>query len=235
MEKLLTIIIPCKNESSYIERTLKSISKQKGISNTKIIIADANSTDNTLNEIEYAKLNYNLNIEVIEGGPVSIGRNRGAKISNTPYILFLDADTELLSNDILEKALCEIKDNGYYISTGKVRSVSNSILSKIVFRLFTFVQQYILRETFCTGQFFMISRSRFLSLRGFDEEVKHSEDYLLSKKIPKNKFKILNSYIGQDDRRFKKMGYFVFFWFLIKNYMNRNNREWFTNDVGYWK
>ena len=81
----------------------------------------------------------------------------------------------------------------------------------------------------------MISRVRFLSLRGFDEEVTHSEDYLLSRKIPRNRFKIVDGYIGQDDRRFKKMGYFVFFWFLIKNYMNKNNREWFINDVGYWK
>jgi glycosyltransferase involved in cell wall biosynthesis len=234
MEKLLTIIIPCRNEGSYIRKTLQSISKQKGIGNTKIIIADANSTDNTLFEIESSKFYYDLNIEVIGGGTVSVGRNKGASVSKTPYILFLDADTELLSDDILIKGLEELTSNKYYLVTGKVRSVSKSILSKLVFRVFTFVQHHILPETFCTGQFFMISRVRFLSLRGFDEEVRHSEDYLLSRKIERSRFKILNKYIGQDDRRFKKMGYFVFFWFLIKNYINKNNREWFTNDVGYW-
>ena len=234
MEELLTIIIPCKNEGSYIRKTLHSISKQIGIGKTKIIIADANSNDNTLFEIESAKFYYDLNIEVIEGGPVSIGRNRGARISKTPYILFLDADTELLSNDIIQEALSSLINDGYYLSTGKVRSVSKSIPSKLVFRVFTFVQKYILPETFCTGQFFMISRIRFLALRGFDEEVTHSEDYLLSRQIERKRFKIVNRYMGQDDRRFKRMGYFVFFWFLIKNYINKNNREWFTNDVGYW-
>lgn len=235
MKDLLTIIIPCRNESSYIKRTLYSISKQIGIKGTKIIIADANSTDTTLLEIDAARLLYDLNVEVIQGGPVAVGRNRGAYNSETPYILFLDADTELLSNDVILNSLIQIKDSGYHLSTGKVRSTSPTIASKLVFKVFTFVQQYILPETFCTGQFFMISRVRFLSLGGFDEEVTHSEDYLLSRKIPKNKFKIVNGYVGQDDRRFKKMGYFVFFWFLIKNYMNKNNREWFINDVGYWK
>jgi len=234
MENLLTIIIPCKNEGSYIRRTLHSISKQKGIGKTKIIIADANSNDNTLFEIESSKFYYDLNIEVIEGGPVAVGRNRGALHAKTPYILFLDADTELLSDDILISALSEIESNRYYLVTGKVRSTSSSILSKVVFKVFTFVQQYILPETFCTGQFFMISRVRFLSLRGFDEEVTHSEDYLLSRRIARNRFKIVNRYMGQDDRRFKKMGYFVFFWFLIKNYINKNNRDWFIKDVGYW-
>ena len=234
MEELLTIIIPCKNEGLYIRKTLHSISKQIGIGNTKIIIADANSTDNTLDEIKWSKFYYGLNVEVIEGGPVSIGRNRGARISKTPFILFLDADTELLSNDLIQTALFSLTNDGYYLSTGKVRSVSKSILSKMVFRAFTFVQKYILPETFCTGQFFMIGRVRFLSLRGFDEEVTHSEDYLLSRQIERKRFKIVNRYMGQDDRRFKKMGYFVFFWFLIKNYINKNNREWFTNDVGYW-
>jgi glycosyltransferase involved in cell wall biosynthesis len=235
MKEFLTIIIPCKNEGSYIKRTLRSISKQIGIEDTKIIIADANSTDDTLLKIDAARLLYGLNIEVIEGGPVAIGRNSGAFKATTPYILFMDADTELLSNDVILNSIIAVKDGGYHLSTAKVRSTSPTILSKIVFKVFTFVQQYILPETFCTGQFFMISRVRFLALRGFDEEVTHSEDYLLSRRIPRNRFKIVNGYIGQDDRRFKKMGYFVFFWFLIKNYMNKNNREWFINDVGYWK
>jgi len=234
MKEFLTIIIPCKNEGSYIKRTLRSISKQIGIKDTKIIIADANSTDDTLLKIDAARLLYGLNIEVIEGGPVAVGRNRGVFKATTPYILFMDADTELLSNDVILNSIIAVKDGGYHLSTAKVRSVSDSIISKLVFRLFTFVQQYILPETFCTGQFFMISRTRFLSLRGFDEGVTHSEDYLLSRKIPRNRFKIVNGYIGQDDRRFKKMGYFVFFWFLIKNYMNKNNRDWFIKDVGYW-
>ena len=235
MDTLLTIIIPCRNEELYIGKTLRSISKQIGIGNTKIIIADANSTDNTINEIQAAKILYGLNIDIIEGGSVSVGRNRGARYSETPFILFLDADTELLTNDVIYKSLTSIKDDGYYLATGMVKSTSPTLISKFAFSLFSFVQKYILFDTFCTGQFFMISRVRFLAMRGFDEEVTHSEDYLLSKRIPRNRFKIVNGYIGQDDRRFKKMGYFVFLWFLVKNYINKNNREWFINDIGYWK
>lgn len=235
MKNLLTIIIPCKNEENYIKKTLHSIAKQVDIDGVRIIIADADSTDNTILEINSAKDLYNLNIEIIKGGSVAVGRNKGVYCSTTPYILFMDADTTLISNDIIINTLSQLTNHDYYLSTGKVTSVSPTLISKLVFKLFTFIQKYILPETFCTGQFFMISRLRFLSLSGFDTEVTHSEDYLLSKKIPKNKFKIVNGYIGQDDRRFKKMGYLVFFWFLIKNYINRNNREWFIKDVGYWK
>ena len=45
---------------------------QRYIGNTKIIIADA-STDNTRKVIEKSK-DY-LNVEVIEGGPVSVAKN----------------------------------------------------------------------------------------------------------------------------------------------------------------
>ena len=58
MNKLLTIIIPCRNEELYIGQVLRSISKQIGIGNTKIIIADANSTDNTLSVVEACKILY---------------------------------------------------------------------------------------------------------------------------------------------------------------------------------
>ena len=55
----------------------------------------------------------------------------------------------------------------------------------------------------------------------FDEQVTTSEDYLLSKKYSKNKFHISKKYYGQDNRRFKKMGYFKMIKLLLDNYKNR--------------
>ena len=46
INELLTIVIPCKNESEVISITLDLLNKQKNISNTRVIICD-NSTDNT--------------------------------------------------------------------------------------------------------------------------------------------------------------------------------------------
>ena len=64
----ITIVVPCKNEERYIHYLLDSLRKQD-IGQTRIIIADA-STDDTRAVIAANK--GTLNVEVIEGGPVSI-------------------------------------------------------------------------------------------------------------------------------------------------------------------
>jgi hypothetical protein len=50
------------------------------------------------------------------------------------------------------------------------------------------------------------------------------------------KFEIINHYFGQDSRRFKKMGYFGMAAYLIKNFINRNNKEYWDRLDGtkYW-
>jgi glycosyltransferase involved in cell wall biosynthesis len=55
VKRHLTIIIPCKNEEGYIDKTLLSLNKQLGIDGTKVIILDANSTDNTIKIIKEIK------------------------------------------------------------------------------------------------------------------------------------------------------------------------------------
>jgi hypothetical protein len=47
---------------------------------------------------------------------------------------------------------------------------------------------------------------------------------------------IADHYFGQDSRRLKKMGYIGMCWYLIKNFLNRNNEEhWKKIDAkNYW-
>jgi hypothetical protein len=83
------------------------------------------------------------------------------------------------------------------------------------------------------------TRKRMKKMNGkisgmFDESVNHSEDYLLSKQYPADKFKISNHYVGQDDRRFKKMGYMFMVVMLIKGFINKDNIDYFKKDIGYW-
>jgi glycosyltransferase involved in cell wall biosynthesis len=235
MKDILTIVIPCKNEEKYIYRTLQKISEQKQIKGVRVLIADANSTDLTLQKIDlFRKIYTHLTINVIEGGNVSFGRNQGAKLSFTKYILFLDADTVIISNDTIWECVQAMELNNYHLSTCKVKSISPSVKSKFIFWIFNKVQKWM-PETFCTGQFFMIDKNIFNTHGGFDESLHQSEDYFLSRNIPKNKFVIVNRWIGQDDRRFKKMGYFNFILMILKNYINRNNKKHFTKDIGYWK
>ena len=83
----ITIVVPCKNEENYIQHLLDSLRLQN-IGNTKVIIADC-STDDTRQVIK--DNSTFLNVEIIEGGPVSVAKNNGARLVTTPYILFIDA------------------------------------------------------------------------------------------------------------------------------------------------
>jgi hypothetical protein len=79
-------------------------------------------------------------------------------------------------------------------------------------------------------------RDRFEELGGFPEKTVTSEDYFLSRMYSPKKFKIVNHYFGQDSRRFKKMGYFGMAVYLVKNFINRNNKAYWDKLDGskYW-
>lgn len=234
IDKLVTIVIPCKNEELYIGKTLKSISNQIGVNKIRVIIADAKSTDNTQQVIiEHQKQLANLQIEIITGGPVAIGRNRGAELVTTPYILFIDADTELVEPDILLIATDKLDD--YELITCQIKSSVNTFKSKLIFRVFNFVRKYLMMKPFCTGVFFLTSTESFKQFGGFDETVTNSEDYLLSRQYPLKEFYVLPRYTTQDDRRFKYMGYGKFLKMMFMNYINRNNIEYFRKDISYWE
>lgn len=229
----ITIVIPSYNEEKYIYNTLWYVSKQEFDGKLKVIIADGNSSDSTLEFISKAKKDFkNLNIQVIKGGLVAFGRNNGASFVKTPYILFIDADSILLDRDILKVTL-KFK-NTYDIISCKQKSTVEGWKPWLTWKLFELTRK-LMPETFCTGCYFFISKDKFYELGKFDETLNNSEDFWLSRKVPKSKFKILNRYIGQDDRRFRKMGYLKFLKIVLLNYWYKNNINWFKKDVGYWE
>ena len=120
----LTIVIPTYNEEKYIAGVINSIINQNYIYGTRVIISDNNSTDNTRNIIYQLKELYKdiINIEVIDGGNVSKGRNNGAKITNTEYILFMDGDVILSNPNHIYDTLKDMKDSRLNLLTSKVKS-----------------------------------------------------------------------------------------------------------------
>jgi glycosyltransferase involved in cell wall biosynthesis len=233
IKDILSIIIPCKNEESYIIKTLESIERQKYSEGLRVIIADANSTDSTRSLIgDFAKTSK-LSIEIIDGGPVAVGRNAGANLVTTNWLLFIDADTQLLNPETLFNCVYRTVFGNYDVVTCTVKPAEPNAKVWIAHKLFR-VTQSILPESFCPGVFFLIRKSTYLKFGKFDESVQHSEDYLLSRNIAKAKFLILADGVTQDDRRFKKMGYFGMFKFIFNNYRNRKNLDHFRQNINYW-
>jgi glycosyltransferase involved in cell wall biosynthesis len=92
----ITIVVPCKNEEAYIHHLLDALRAQN-IGDTRVIIADC-STDTTRQVIQ--DNSWELNVEIIDGGPVSMAKNNGARLATTPYILFIDADVRFFKYDV---------------------------------------------------------------------------------------------------------------------------------------
>jgi glycosyltransferase involved in cell wall biosynthesis len=233
IKDILTIIIPCKNEEAYIIKTLESIERQKYSEGLRVIIADANSTDSTRSLIKDFATNSKLFVEIIDGGPVAVGRNAGADLVNTNWLLFIDADTQLLNPETLFNCVYHTIFGTYDLITCTVKPAEPNAKVWIAHKLFRMVQA-IIPESFCPGVFFLIRKSTYLQFGKFDESVQHSEDYLLSRNISKDQFLILSDGVTQDDRRFKKMGYFGMFKFILTNYINRKNLDHFRKNINYW-
>ena len=235
----LSIVIPCKNEENYIKRTLEEISLQSGIRGTRVIIADGGSTDSTLLKIdEFIKSEDNiLNIEVIEGGQVSVGRNRGAALVKTPFILFLDADitfTDLAAIDISSN---ELKENPHLELIGTTPEYMGEfdLAASMIFSFNGLTARIMsIVDPFAIGAFMLISRKKFVELGGFDEMIHQSEDWLLSRQIKSKNFKLIPNLITQDNRRFKKFGYLRMLRMVMKNWFNRGNKKHFYEDQKYW-
>jgi glycosyltransferase involved in cell wall biosynthesis len=105
----LTIVIPAKNEARNLPRLLISLSRQDYplLPHTRVYVADAVSTDGTVDLA--AMFADRLRISVIAGGLPAVGRNRGARLATTPYVLFVDADIEFNDDSLLRRSLDAMK------------------------------------------------------------------------------------------------------------------------------
>jgi len=222
----ITIVVPCKNEENYIHYLLDSLRSQD-IGDTRIIIADC-STDNTRQVILDTK--GLLNVEIIEGGPVSLAKNNGAQLVTTPYILFIDADVRFFKNTVIHDAVAKMKSKNLDLIGLNIKCYDKDLRAKIGFTAFNLINHTLkFFSPFAVGAFMLTRRDRFEEFGGFPENLLTSEDYFLSKKYSPRKFKIVRHHFGQDSRRFKKMGYLGMGKYLVKNFVNRNNKAYWNS------
>lgn len=100
----LSIIIPVYNGSNFIENCLNSVYKQKlGNDLFEVIVINDGSTDSTKNRVlTYSAGVDNFKLINKENGGVSSARNLGIESANGEFVLFLDADDELVDRSLLK-------------------------------------------------------------------------------------------------------------------------------------
>lgn len=110
-EVLISVIIPVYNVENYLHVCLNSILKQS-YSNLEIICIDDNSTDSSLEILEYLS-KKDSRIKIVKNnltmGP-GYSRNKGLDLAEGKYISFLDAD-DWFSTNAFEILIKKIEEN----------------------------------------------------------------------------------------------------------------------------
>ena len=238
LSNLVTIVIPCKNERDIILKTLDLLNYQVDIHNVKVVVCDASNDGITkldlITRLEYVNRTDLFVLRVMDGGLPSIARNNGFKLVTTPYVLFMDADVFLLDPKVLIRSILKIKKYNLDLVTVKFRSDNGKY--NYVYKVFDIIQTLSKWSTpFCLGGYMLVRSETFKSIGGFDEKIKVAEDYMFSKQIKPKKFGRINNIVFTPPRRFENKGVMYMLRLMLSSFFNNNNKEYFTNDKGYWK
>jgi glycosyltransferase involved in cell wall biosynthesis len=201
---------------------------------TKVLLADAGSSDGTVE----AALQFRdrLNLSVIPGGLPSVARNRGAALSETRYVLFMDADILPASPSLVRDAIALAKRKQLHCVTTNILCQGGSVTDSL-FYLTNNLFQYLssVHKPFSTGMFMLFDTKRFAELGGFDEKVHYAEDYLLSQRVARDKFGIVRGGVYTTNRRLTRMGHGRVARLFFATAFNYWNQRFFLRDHKYWQ
>jgi len=102
---LVTVVVPCFNESRFIGDAIRSLKAQTFANFTAIIVDDASTDDSVATAFRAIDGDRRFHVvrHAINSG-LSAGRNTGLRLADTPYVCFLDAD-DFFHVDNLEERL----------------------------------------------------------------------------------------------------------------------------------
>ncbi len=203
---------------------------------TRVYVADASSTDGTPDLVRKFKQDGLLDVEVIAGGLPSVGRNAGAALATTDYLLFMDADVELKDPSLIGRCVERMQRGQLHCVTTNILCRDGKAIDHILYTGNNMCQYLSrLHQPFATGMFMMFDRQRFEELGGFNERALYAEDYLLSKKVNRSRFRIVRGGVLTTNRRFRNMGRAKVATLFFKTAFNFWNERHFLRDHEYWK
>lgn len=164
---MIAVVIPCYNHAKILRRTLESLTKQT-VTPAEVVIIDDGSTDDPSRVV--AEFNGRLPIRFVRfdknfGAPKV--RNVGFKMTASPYVIFLDADADLVPTalETFTRALEKYPEVGF--------AYSNFYWGLTPFRSRSFDAKELERRNFIHTSS-LIRRDAF---PGFDESLKKFQDW----------------------------------------------------------
>ncbi len=184
-----SFIIPARNEEHDIQATISSIQEQAEIAfeEFEIIVADHGSTDDT-RKVSTSSGASVLNAET--AGTIAELRNIGAQRAQHPLLIFLDADTRLLSpwGELVREKYTDIVSKN--IITGAhvfPDPGSRNWFNRYWFHSFS----HDPRNTHIGSAHMIMSAATFTQLDGFDSNLETGEDYEICERALKSGMQLL--------------------------------------------
>lgn len=232
----LAIVIPTKNEEEFLPKLIASLKKQT-LQPDEIVLADAGSTDKTVEIAEAA------GIKVIAGGLPGPGRNAGAQVTKSDIILFLDADVVLIGEKCLEDGVKDFEARHLGVATFDLQLVQGWWLQHFAHHVYNgFVRFWGRKNVHAIGACLMVRRSVHEAINGFDPTVLFCEDNDYGKRANKvMQFGVLNGpKIGVTNRRLTRDGGLVVLAkYLLAElhtvFLGPIRHNWFKYEFGYKK
>lgn len=219
---MISFIIPAFNEEKRIEKILQSLSNYRGP--CEIIVSDDNSTDATVAVAR--KYTDKIIINPGKKRGIAANRNRGAKIAQDGYLVFIDADICINDPDVFFKKAEGLfqKDRRIVALTvflrvfKDVETLSDKIILEIGNYLFLVLNNF-LGIGAASGEFQMIRADAFRRVGGFNENLITGEDQDMFRRLAKvgktYSEKTLIAY--HDGRRAHAIGWPKLFWLWTRD------------------
>ena len=224
----VSVIIPTFNEEEYLPKLLECL-KVQTLDEYEVIVADADSSDRT------TEIAREYGAQVVPGGMPSVGRNAGAKAATGDYYFFFDADVKI-NKHFLKRAYNEMQKRLIDVATCETVPLSNVVLDRLMHDFANFyVKLNQLTNPMAPGYCILIHSRLFHRVGGFDEDVKHAEDFDLIRRTAKLRpFRVLESVrINVSVRRYRKEGRLAFIGHSLAVSWHRTFRGEITDDFDY--
>ncbi len=123
----VSIIIPVYNTEKYLKVCLDSIFSQS-LEELEVICVNDGSVDNSLQILnEYSEIYKNMTVITQKNAGSGIARNTGIKLAKGEYLMFVDPDDYLASNDVIQVLYQTARMNDVTVCGGSLVVDKNGI------------------------------------------------------------------------------------------------------------